>query len=140
MTRTAALADFVGDWRLTRRIDDARTGQVALAEGLARFVPSATGLIYDETLRLKLPGQAPMTATRRYLWQADGDGIAVLFDDGRPFHRIALGEEAWEDTHWCAPDNYRGSYDFGDWPRWISRWAVTGPRKEYFMVTTYDRP
>jgi hypothetical protein len=77
-----------------------------------------------------------MEAERVYLWRASGAGIEVLFDDGRPFHRIDDSAEA---AHWCDPDQYDVTYEFGRWPKWSSRWRVLGPRKDYVMVSNYSR-
>lgn len=135
------LADFEGVWRLRRRIEDALTGQDVTGEGQAELVADGQGgLIHDETLRLHYPGTAPLTGTRRYLWRSDGAYVAVLFADGRPFHRITLDVTASEDVHDCAPDRYAGHYDFTAWPEWTARWTVCGPRKDYVMRTRFCRP
>ncbi|MDY6858173.1 MAG: DUF6314 family protein [Pseudomonadota bacterium] len=133
------LAAFEGDWLLERQISDALAGAAGRFDGQARFAPGADGLIYDEEGVLHLPGQPPMAATRRYLWRAEAAGIAVFFDDGRPFHGFgSTGTE--QATHHCGPDLYQVRYDFSDWPRWRTLWRVTGPRKDYVMRSTYRRP
>lgn len=135
----SGLTEFAGAWRLERRIDDARAGQVWRAEGRAVLAEDGQGgLIHDEWLTLYLPGQAPVPGARRYLWAAEGDGIAVRFADGRPFHRILLGREESEDCHDCAPDRYVGRYDFHSWPVWTATWDVRGPRKDYRMETLWS--
>lgn len=131
-----ALADFAGLWRLDRRIEDAREARTLIVEGRAEIAPDGQGgLIYDETVTMHLPEGGPLTGTRRYLWRPDANAIAVLFEDGRPFHRIVLGGSQSRDSHDCAPDRYDGQYDFSRWPDWQARWAVRGPRKTYVMVT-----
>lgn len=136
---TPALEAFEGDWRVSRVIRHAR-GPDARFEGTARFVPDGAGLIYREEGELVIAGQVPMRAERRYLWRAAPDGaIDVRFDDGRAFHRIAPGESAPEDRHYCGPDTYDVAYDFSAWPDWTSRWQVRGPRKDYEMVSVYRR-
>lgn len=144
MTRRAAgapeLAEFAGRWRLSRRIEDSLAGQTLTAEGHVTFSPGDGGLVYDEDTRLRLPDGREMTGRRRYLWRADErGGIAVLFEDGRPFHRIAPGEPCPQDSHDCAPDTYLGGYDFSDWPVFRVRWEVSGPRKNYRMDTLFRR-
>jgi len=131
------LSDFTGHWRLTRRIDDRRAGVLGQFEGQAEFVADEAGLILTETGRLCYGGAAPMQAERRYLWRADGAGIAVFFADGRPFHRFSASDLTAH--HDCPPDSYDVAYEFGGWPQWQSRWAVTGPRKEYVMISRYER-
>jgi len=131
------LAGFAGLWALSRRIEDARAGQVSVLEGTARFAGDGAGLTCDEAGTLHVPGQPPMAATRRYLWRETGGGIAVLFADGRAFHRFDPAGGAPGDTHHCRPDTYVVTYDFTRWPRWRARWRVTGPGKDYVMVSCY---
>ncbi len=137
MTAPNDLSDFEGRWVLTRTIRDARAGQVVQADGVACLHRADDGLIYDEEVTLRIPGQAEMKGTRRYLWRKDGDGVAVFFDDGRYFHRLKLGSSQATDHHDCAPDSYDALYDFSNWPRWNVRWIVSGPRKSYEMDTQY---
>lgn len=130
------IADFAGTWHLRRRIDDALAGQHITGCGRAAVVTDgAGGLIWDETLELHWPGQAPITGVRRYLWQPQVGAIAVRFADGRAFHRIGLGRARVTATHDCAPDRYQVEYDFSAWPQWSVRWLVRGPRKDYRMLT-----
>ena len=131
------LSDFAGTWALQRRIEDRKQGQVLLGQGQAVLQWQGAQLIYDEELVLELPG-GPISGTRRYLWQARGRGIDVLFADGRFFHHITLGAGASADTHHCDPDLYRGSYGFSDWPVWTACWQVSGPRKDYVMQSTFS--
>ena len=131
------LADFEGRWRILREIDDRRAGQVGQFEGTATLTVDAQGLIYAETGTLRIGTSAPMQADRTYLWRDEGGRIAVLFDDGRPFHSFALATDTPGADHWCDPDTYRVTYDFSPWPNWSAEWAVTGPRKDYVMVSYY---
>ena len=67
----------------------------------------------------------------------DRDGIAVFFEDGRPFHWFSDAQSA--ASHDCPPDLYAVSYGFGDWPEsWSARWQVSGPRKDYRMESLYS--
>ncbi len=131
------LNDFEGVWQLDRRIEDVRAGQVIQGTGTARFVPDDAGLIYDEELSLQVPGAPMMQATRRYLWRAAPEGIAILFDDERPFHTIRLTDAAPEDRHYCDPDIYDVAYDLSQFPQWHARWRVSGPRKNYVLTSRY---
>lgn len=133
-----SLAQFIGDWSLTRQIEDRASGQPARFDGQARFDPVPDGLHYVETGVLRVADQQ-LTATRHYRWRSDGPDIAVSFDDGRPFHRIALGQPTPTDHHDCAPDTYRVAYDFSAFPDWTATWTVTGPRKDYTAITRYLR-
>ena len=94
---------------MSRRIEDALSGQLGSFEGSASFVRDELGLRYSERGVLTLGGTS-MEAERVYLWRSSGDGIEVLFDDGRAFHRIDDSAEA---AHWCVPDQYDVTYAFG---------------------------
>lgn len=139
MTLPDEIADFEGRWQLARRIEDFRAGQVLEGRGTAILRPDADGHVYDEHLTLQVPGQAPMTATRRYLWRQEAGRIAIRFDDGRPFHVLALGQVRTSDHHDCPPDSYAAEYDFTDWPSWRVTWTVKGPRKSYVLHSRFRR-
>ncbi|MFT3973878.1 MAG: DUF6314 family protein [Amaricoccus sp.] len=132
------LRAFEGRWRIERDIEDVKAGRTGRFAGEAVFAPVLDGLAYVETGTLTLQGAAPMAASRRYLWRAGGPGtIEVLFEDGRFFHRIDAEEPTSGAVHACAPDLYRVRYDFRGWPRWLAEWRVSGPRKDYAMVSRY---
>lgn len=141
MTYPQALSDFAGRWSVTRRITDHSGGPYGRFEGHAMLTPGqTTELLYAETGQLRLGDMPPFQAERRYLWRADGSAIATFFEDGRPFHRIALGAAEAHDLHDCPPDTYRVRYEFGAWPdTWTAFWDVTGPRKDYSMISEYQR-
>lgn len=132
------LWDFEGVWQLVRRIEDRAAGRSGGFEGRARLTRDGGDLRYHEEGCLSLPGADPMRAERRYVWSPDGQGIAVRFEDGRAFHWFSLtdGPEA---RHACDPDTYLVRYDFASWPVWRTTWTVTGPRKDYTMVSDYTR-
>lgn len=123
-----------GSWQMERVIDDARTGQsqrfsghAVLQEGVFREV----GVLHLDT--------GPLAASRQYLWSGTGQGLHIAFDDGRPFHDVDLSQSQPQATHHCDPDLYRVAYDFRAWPDWQATWAVTGPRKDYKMITCYRK-
>ena len=133
------LEDFAGAWHVVRDIRHA-DGMAARFEGGAWFRHDGAGLRYHEAGELVIAGQVPVRAERRYLWRECGDGrIAVLFDDGRPFHRFDPSADHPGATHRCEADFYDVVYAFGAWPAWSARWCVTGPRKDYGITVRYRR-
>ncbi len=129
------LADFSGVWRLTREIEDRRSGLVGHLSGTAEWRPEGPGLVQVERGLLRYGDGPPMQAERRYLWREETDGIAVYFDHGRPFHWFSA--EIPTAHHDCPPDIYDVTYDFADLPRWCAVWEVLGPRKNYRMESRY---
>ncbi|WP_023849658.1 DUF6314 family protein [Ponticoccus alexandrii] len=126
------LADFMGLWRLDRRIVQADGVEAAFA-GQAEWLPADHGALYVETGTLVMPA-GRFRAERRYLWEPD---LTVRFDDGRFFHRVPTAGGG--TGHWCDPDRYDVTYDFDGWPAWSCRWVVRGPRKDYAMTSHYAR-
>jgi Family of unknown function (DUF6314) len=133
------LTEFEGRWRIARRIEDEWMGTTGLFEGVARFSRDARGLGYQEVGELKLPQEAPMAASRRYLWRDEPGGIAVLYEDGRFFHRIRTGATVVQDWHVCGGDEYDVTYNFTHWPDWRMIWKVRGPRKDYLSISDFTR-
>jgi hypothetical protein len=130
------LSDFIGAWRLARTIED-RLGPPARFDGIARLTPDAEGLRYREEGTLRLGDGPPMVAHRDYLWRSSDDRIEVLFADGRPFHAFLPEGRAPGTDHPCGRDLYRVTYDVTAWPRWTAEWIVTGPAKDYRMLSAY---
>ncbi|MDF0602036.1 DUF6314 family protein [Psychromarinibacter sp. C21-152] len=132
------LTDFLGLWVLERHVEDRLSHHAPRFEGTAEFTPDGAGLAYVESGLLHVPGQASLQAERRYFWRRQGVGLAVVFEDGRPFHVIEAGLTPVA-HHDCAPDVYRVRYDFTGWPAWQAVWQVKGQRKDYRMVSAYRR-
>jgi len=134
MPTEPGLGDFLGIWDIAREVIPAR-GPRAGFSGRAEWCRVPGGASYVETGTLVVEGGAPMTAERRYFW---GDDLSVYFDDGRLFHQVpARGGQA---RHFCDPDTYLVNYDFSGWPGFEVRHDVTGPRKDYVMVSRFTRP
>ncbi|MCU4655134.1 DUF6314 family protein [Roseibacterium sp. SDUM158016] len=130
------LSDLEGRWLLGRVIEDRRAGLTGRLEGTATWAPDGVGLVQVEKGLLRYGDAPPMQAERRYLWRAAGEGLEVLFEDGRPFHVLAPGRLS--DTHLCAPDTYVMSYVFGDGPGFATVCEVRGPRKDMRIESRYS--
>ncbi len=132
-----ALDDFLGTWRLWRRIADLRTGETGRLAGEVGFRPGAGGLVQHEEGMLTLSGRPPMTATRTYLWTEAPGRLVLRFADGQPFHDFDPDTPCPEAQHPCGQDLYRVRYGFRRWPNWRSVWRVTGPRKDLLIVSAF---
>jgi len=131
------LADLSGSWRLTRRIVDHRAAENGDLTGICRWSKDGVGLRQDEAGVMHFGTAPPMQASRAYLWRAAGASLIVLFEDGRPFHRLGPGQL--RDRHHCPPDTYDVVYDFTRWPDWTQIWQVTGPRKDLRIESRFQR-
>ena len=141
--RTAGVADLraflLGPWRLARLIDDRRAGQRGGLRGRAVFAAEGAGLRHGETGRLRLGiHTGPARQDYRYLFPRP-DLAEARFADGRPFHDLDLSRGHWEAEHLCGDDLYRGTFHALGRDLLVVSWAVTGPRKDYAMVSRYRR-
>jgi hypothetical protein len=134
------LEAFRGSWTVERAVEDLRAGRQGRFAGAACFEPAPGGLAYAEQGTLTLDGAGSFAASRRYLWlDAGASTIEVRFADGRLFHRFYADEDRPAAAHDCAADRYRVRYDFRRWPRWRAEWRVSGPAKDYRLVTDFRR-
>jgi hypothetical protein len=134
-------AFLTGAWRISRTVRDARSGQDGGFEGRALFAPLPDGgLLLTESGTMRLGGYAgPAEQTYRYAF-ADGPGRAQVFrHDGTPFHELDLTAGSADAVHHCGADIYRGSFRVERHDEWITEWSVSGPRKDYHMVTRHIR-
>ncbi|PIE10565.1 MAG: hypothetical protein CSA72_08660 [Rhodobacterales bacterium] len=135
----SVISPFEGDWILERVVDDRRAGQTSRFEGRAEVKLEGSGAVLLESGRWVDGPYRGLGGERRYLWQADGARIAVLFDDGRPFHVWDPAQGGDCVPHWCDPDTYEGHYDLALPDHWRVTWQVRGPAKDYRMETLYRR-
>ena len=124
---------LLGDWHLSRVIDDRMTGRQSRIDGtLSLAAVSPDRIRWEEQARWHQPdGDIDV---RRGLWVArDEDTRAwwVRFEDDREFHPWMPGEPV---VHPCGADSYRGLVH-GTPDRWTVEWDVTGPAKDYTMRT-----
>lgn len=133
------LADLEGRWRVRRRIEDALAGLEGRFEGICDWIPGADGLRQSEAGILTYGQAPPMKAERTYFWCCRAGHLEVRFDDGRFFHSFDQKLSKPQADHLCGEDFYEVAYDFSNWPRWSSRWKVTGPRKDLVISSWFER-
>jgi len=126
------LQDFQGIWRIRRKIHVVGQPKGDYT-GHALWTPRDDCLVYVEEGELQMPGHPPMRSQRKYVW---GKGLKVYFEDGRFFHTVP--PEGGTAHHFCDPDAYQATYRFDSWPRFEVTWSVSGPRKDYTMVSHYS--
>lgn len=133
---------LTGAWSFDRVIRGQGTMQ-----GLATFTPlDAERLVYQEQGRLKLLNGAEFEAVREYIFRKGERGFDVFFKEDPPrlFHAISLsasdsGALSGSAGHLCNLDHYQSTYTFCGDGGFVIRHVVSGPRKDYTMVTAYTR-
>ena len=134
-------AFLMGVWRIVRTVKDARGGQDGGFDGTAVFAPLPDGgLLLTESGTMRLGGYTgPAEQTYRYAFP-DGPGRAEVFRHvGTPFHHLDLAAGTAEAVHHCGTDLYRGTFRVLGSDEWVVEWVVSGPRKDYHMVTRHYR-
>lgn len=124
---------LLGDWRLSRVIDDRLVGQQSLVDGVLSLTAVSPGRIRWEERGHWHQGGGDV-AVRRDLWLVRDEEAQqwwVRFADERQFHPWTPGHPF---VHPCEPDTYRGVVG-GTPERWTVEWDVTGPAKDYSMAT-----
>lgn len=120
-----------------KRVIDDRLGHVeGHFEGRAWFRPDGEALAYHEEGQLQLGEVPSMASEQNHLWRAKAGRIFVAYGDGRAFHDFDPAQP--DARHLCDPDEYRVRYDFSRWPDWTAVWVVSGPRKDYTMISHYS--
>ncbi len=131
-----------GSWSFNRVIE----GQGSML-GFATFTPlNLEGLAYREQGCLKLLSGAELEAERKYVFRDGDQGFEVYFKETplRLFHAIELaaydgGVLSGSASHLCNLDLYQSTYTFRPDGSFLVRHVVSGPRKDYTMVTIYTR-
>lgn len=133
---------FRGDWVLHRQVTDRRAGTMLNFDGCLAITVEDSRLRLEETGRWSDAPWGPLAGHRVYLWVPEGrERVAVLYEDGRPFHAFEpVRQGRARARHLCDPDTYDVTYEFDLPACWQHRWEVTGPTKDYTMLTRLTRP
>ena len=134
-------AFLTGRWHIARTVSDARSGRDGGFDGTGTFAPLPDGgLLLTESGTMRLGDHTgPAEQTYRYAFP-DGPGRAEVFrHDGTPFYDLDLATGTATAVHHCGADLYQGTFQVLGPDEWIVEWAVSGPRKDYHMVTRHYR-
>lgn len=148
--RTGPVIDphaLAGMWRLHRTIEDRAAQATGTVTGTTEIqVEDHDRLRWSESGIMDWQGrQVPITRVlllvrRPVLEKPTAYAWFVLFDDGRHFHSWVTSEPV---EHQCGADLYRGRIDVEAEPaglrRWTVEWDVTGPAKDYTLVSVLTR-
>ena len=145
MTQAAAAGNAVaaidptallGDWRLTRRLADRRTGMSGVVRGRLTLRSEGGGHISWVEQGTLLWNGSRLSVSRSYRLLRAEEGWWVYFPDGRSFHAWTPGQWVY---HPCREDSYRGLITITGPDRWRTRWEVDGPDKAQRIITWLSR-
>jgi hypothetical protein len=127
---------LLGTWTMARTIDDRQAGERSTVDGTTELEMQGDGRVrWTERGTFRRPaGDIPVS--RVLFVEPRETGWFVTFDDGRDFHPWAPGDEV---VHPCVADTYTGRIEPHGPARWTVRWDVTGPAKDYTMITELTR-
>lgn len=121
-----------GRWMFDRTIDDRFAGEQSRVTGTTEFASEPDGRIrWSETGVMEWQGKR-LPVSRTLFIEPRETGWFVTFHDGRDFHPWATDEEV---EHPCGADFYRGLIEPSPSGPWHITWSVSGPAKDYTMVT-----
>lgn len=127
---------LLGAWTLARTIDDRKGPETSTVQGTTELARQGDGRVrWSESGTLQRGGHEIPVNRTLYVELRDA-GWFVTFDDGRDFHPWEPGEEV---VHPCAADTYVGRIELVDADTWTVEWNVTGPAKDYTMISRLTR-
>ena len=131
-------SDIIGQWEITRNIEDRLNQKKFELKGEATFSDNDTLYHYNETGIMKSES-FQSKAHQDYLWVITSEGWKINFIDGSHFHDLELVNQEQHVYHKCVNDIYRGEFLL-NLPNDIKvLWNVSGPRKDYVSHTYYKK-
>jgi Family of unknown function (DUF6314) len=142
--------DFLlGSWKLSRSIEDHRSGirgsfrgtaVLAAAQPQPQPHPEGGRASYDEAGEMSFGAYTgPASRHLEYATRPGSGLVAVSFADGRPFFDLDLSSGRWQGIHPCRDDRYELAFVVRSPDVVEERWHVTGPAKDYDAVTILTR-
>lgn len=137
---------FVGQWSISRLIQDTLEDQSGNMEGIVTFHPlSQTLLHYEEKGQFRLNDQS-FDVFRHYGYEFFEFHLAIYFvrnlEERRfdPFCQLTFDENGWAKTHHpCRDDLYQGTFELISENQFKTTWLVNGPEKQTCLSTMHHR-
>jgi Family of unknown function (DUF6314) len=162
---TDALAFLRGTWQVTRQLIDHRAAADGTFTGVATWLapdgPVADDSAADDSAEHGPGADEPAAdrpvlayhehgelvyrghrgpASRRLIYRSGPDGTAdVRFTDGHEFYQLDARDGTWQAQHECGADHYAVSGRVLGDDAFREHWRVTGPAKDYEIITTLVR-
>lgn len=138
---------LLGQWTLSRSIEDHRSGNRGSFVGTAALVeadPGSGSVItdqarYDESGELRFRARTSHACRSLIYTRVNEAAVMLHFADGRPFVDLDLTSGPWTSIHDCGEDVYELETTALSQELVRERWRVRGPNKDYDAITTLTR-
>ena len=134
-----------GNWSIKRHIIDLSCVALGFGNGKASFVRAGNNknvLLYDEILDLHLVGCKPHSGARqeyKFIYDIKADSISKYTSSENLMYRFEMGGEGATGTYLCNRDKYVAFYNFTDNNRFTLIYKVSGPEKNYTIITEFEK-
>ncbi len=123
---------LLGNWTLTRWIEDRQTGLSSRFTGTAMLSETSHGYGWYREVGELCYGDytGPANRTLKMLRRADSS-VVLQFSDGRPYVEVDLSSANWSGHHLCGRDTYEIEIHAQSQEVILEKWRVLGPSKNY---------
>ena len=131
---------LLGNWTLTRWIEDRQTGLSSRFTGTAMLSETSHGYGWYREVGELCYGDytGPANRTLQMLRRADSS-VVVQFSDGRPYVEVDLSSANWSGHHLCGRDTYEIEIHAQSQEVILEKWRVLGPSKNYDALALMRR-
>ncbi len=134
MARASKPFELKGAWHITRRI----IGANSHFEGTATLTPDGDTLAYREDGILQHNGTAS-PAFRQYIYRQTASRLVITHPDGAAFLDLNFENGEARARHICGADTYDALFRFYADGHWMTAYDISGPHKNYRIVTRLKR-
>ncbi len=131
---------LLGNWALTRWIEDRQTGLSSRFTGTAMLSETSHGNGWYREVGELCYGDytGPANRTLQMLRRADRS-VVLQFSDGRPYVEVDLSSAHWSGRHLCGRDTYEIEMQVQSQEIILEKWRVLGPSKRYDALALLRR-
>jgi hypothetical protein len=134
------LTFLIGQWNVSRHINDFRANIIGRFNGGAIFIPvMPTTLSFHEAGEMTYGSfRGPCERTLKF-YQLNSRSVQVRFADDRPLVEIDFNDTTTPSTHLCGQDRYEITLRVLSDDVIEETWRVHGPTKDYDAIARWTR-
>jgi len=127
-----------GKWSIKRIL-----GAVGTAEGEASFIQTGNSNVfsYQEKLEITFTGYEKQTGHQEYkfIYDVERDSISKYNSSDNFMYQLKFSGNKANGEYDCTPDKYIATYMFLSDNKFFLIYKVTGPAKNYSIVTEFEK-